>query len=155
MIWTANCSRNGPAAEELEFCGIVADDCGAMVAPLEVGDETLDFASLLDVFNSLPTISFFEGPCDWVIMPYNTSAISISSSSGFDEDDFVDDLGGLSLGPFGFWKKHRKNKKWAPILSKMYQIKEPNQRRTKSIETAHSISNPLANLNLDGKKIEK
>lgn len=78
----------------------------------EIGDETLDFASLLDLFTSLesnfaesllfPTISFFEGPCDWVIKPYNTSAISISSSSGFEDNDFDDDFGGLGLGPLGF-----------------------------------------------------
>ncbi|KAI7983436.1 hypothetical protein LOK49_LG15G02017 [Camellia lanceoleosa] len=29
----------------------------------------------------------FDGPCNWV-KPYNTSAISISSSSGFEDNDF-------------------------------------------------------------------
>lgn len=43
--------------------------------------------------------------------PYKTSAISISSSSGFEEDDFDDDFGGLGFEPpFGFCKTQKVTK---------------------------------------------
>ena len=78
----------------------------------EIGDEILDFASLLDLLSSpgsklgesFAVISFFDEPCVCVIRPYNTSAISISSSSGFEEDDFNDDFGGRGLDPLSFYK---------------------------------------------------
>ena len=74
--------------EELEFCGGADDDKGCADCEFEIGDDTLDL-SLEDLFLSVESnfvesaamISCFVGPCGCLIMPYNTSAISISISS--------------------------------------------------------------------------
>lgn len=107
------------AVEELEFVGKIEEEWGSVDGELEIGDETLDFASLLDLLlllllllllisleaESAPTISCFDGPCGCLIIPYKTSAISISISiSSWADDDnlLVVDFGGLCFGPLGF-----------------------------------------------------
>lgn len=74
------------ATEELEFWGREVDDRGIVDSVFDIGDETLDLASLVDLLTSLASnliesvtkISCLVGPC---VIPYNTSAISISISS--------------------------------------------------------------------------
>lgn len=93
IIRASKSPRNPPTAdkggaEELEFCGSIEDDCWAEEGELEIGEETLDFASLVDLFTSRESnfsesfamISCLEGPCDCLITA-NASATSISISS--------------------------------------------------------------------------
>lgn len=100
------------AVEELEFVGKIEEEWGSVDGELEIGEETLDFASPLGLLllllisleaESAPPISCFDGPCGCLIIPYKTSAISISISSWADDDDLlVVDFGGLCFGPLGF-----------------------------------------------------
>ncbi|KAL2535988.1 Uncharacterized protein Fot_17379 [Forsythia ovata] len=64
--------------------GLLAD------VELDIGEETCDFPSMLDLLTSLESSFLEEEPCDCPLIPYNTSAISISTSSGFKELDFDD-----------------------------------------------------------------
>lgn len=96
--------------EELEFWGKV-EGVGKAEEELEIGDETLDFASVVD-FGSNFIESVVEGSClggAWgcLIIPYNTSAISISISSWAMDDGFEEDLSGRSLGPVCFYNSRR------------------------------------------------
>lgn len=80
------------AVDELEFVGKIEEDRGSVDGELEIGEETLDLASPVDLLllllllvsletKSAPTISCLDGPCGCLIIPYKTSAISISISS--------------------------------------------------------------------------
>ena len=93
--------------EELEFWGKREEEWGSVEVELEIGEETLDLASVDDLLASLESLvklSCFESPCGCLNIPYNTSAISISISSwAAEDDDFVVDFGGRSFGPLGFY----------------------------------------------------
>ena len=107
----------------LELCCNSDDDeiGGGAGCELEIGEDTLE--DLLVSLESNLRESLGGGcsclgiPWGWgwgcLIMPYNTSAISISISSWAATDaattlaDFAedDDFGGLSFGPLGFWSR--------------------------------------------------
>jgi len=80
--------------EELEFAASVIDDWGR-VWGFEIGEETRDLTSTVDFaasVKSLPAASCFDVE-GILIIPYNTSAISISISSctATGDDNLLDD----------------------------------------------------------------
>lgn len=101
-------------ADELELVGGIEEEWGMVEGELEIGDETLDLASTVDLWlltslksnlieSFATTISGFVGTWGCLINPYNTSAISISISSWAEEVNLVQDFGSLCLGPLGFY----------------------------------------------------
>ena len=96
--------------EQLEFWGKV-EGVGKAEEALEIGDETLDFASVVDFGSNFIESVVEDGSClggAWgcLIIPYKTSAISISISSWAMGDGF-EDLSGRSLGPVCFYNSRR------------------------------------------------
>lgn len=95
--------KNLPMADELEFAANVMVEDWRTACELEMGEDTLDLTSTAVFAPSSPADSCFDAARGMRIIPYSTSAISISISSwtatGDDDDD---SLHGADFGGRGF-----------------------------------------------------